>query len=194
MVCHPSSQPLGRRNSKSGGVYRKTAGNSTRLPDPKPQREDWLNLYAYADATTVRPSTGDTPRWKTLGAAPATESPDEPPPEIIGLAIASPLFALSAGERQITISLGFYDDDGGPLIAPGETAFSVQVSTAKGWAVPTGLEILSGANADYTKLDGIAMIPAGVTLLGLRLRLRDNRGEQAIGRAVRFQPLHQPPE
>ena len=151
-----------------------------RLPDPRPQREDWLNLYAYADATTVRPSTGDTPRWKTFGAAPLNESPDEPPPEIIGLAIASPLFALSAGERQITISFGFLDDGGGPLVAPGETAFSVQVSTAKGWAAPTSLEILSGANADYTKLDGIAMIPAGVTLLGLRLRLTIAAGAPPI--------------
>src|SRR2546423_638838 len=86
-------------------------------------------------------------------------------------AIPRPLFARGAGERKITVSLAFYADGGGPLIIPGEATFSVQVSTAKGWVAPTSLEIISGANADYSKLDGIAMIPGGVGLLGLRLRL-----------------------
>ncbi len=141
-----------------------------RMPDPLPQREDWLNLYATADATTVHPDSLDIPRWKTFGAAPAMQSPDQPPPEIIGLAIGSPLFALSTGARQITINLGFYDDGGGPLLSPSERALAVQVSTDKGWITPDGVEIVSGPGADYSRLDGIAPIPAG-TLLGLRLQL-----------------------
>src|SRR5262249_22772674 len=52
----------------------------TNLPDPVAQREDWLNLYAYDDATTVRRVVGDTPRWKTFGAAPTDQSIDQPPP------------------------------------------------------------------------------------------------------------------
>src|SRR5229473_1757263 len=103
----------------------------THMPDPLPRREDWLNLYAYADATIVQPATGDTPRWRTFGTAPDAQTADRPPPEIIGLAIGSPLFGLSIGARQITISLGFCDDGGGPLLAPAETALSVQVSTEK---------------------------------------------------------------
>ncbi len=141
------------------------------MPDPLPQREDWLNLYAYADATTVRPVTVDTPRWKTFGAAPDAQAENQRPPDLIGLAIGSPLFALSVGGRQITIGLGFYNDGGGPLLTPHEKAFSVQVSTEKGWYTPANVEILDGAAADYTKLDDIAPIPAGITLLGLRLRI-----------------------
>ena len=141
----------------------------TQMPDPLPRREDWLNLYAYADATTVRPAIGDTPRWKTFGAAPETQTADQPPADIIGLAIGSPLFALSAGGRQITINLGFYSDGRGALLMPNETAFSVQVSSEKGWITPASVEIVDGV--DYTKLDDIAAIPVRTTLLGLRLRL-----------------------
>jgi len=102
---------------------------------------------------------------------PATQTSDQPPPEVIGLAIGSPLFSLSTGDREITINLGFYDDGGGPLPAAAE-AFSVQVSTAKGWITPDSVDLAGGADVDYSKLDDIAPLPAGIRLLGLRLRLR----------------------
>jgi Baseplate J-like protein len=153
-------------------ILERAGRKRTQMPDPLPVREDWLNLYAYADATMLRPVNGDTSRWKTFGAAPEAQTSDQPPPpEVIGLAIGSPLFSLSSGDREITINLGFYDDGGGPLPTAAE-AFSVQVSTAKGWVTPDGVDIADGADVDYSKLDDIAPLPAGIHLLGLRLRLR----------------------
>ncbi len=167
MAASPATAPWPQAYDILERAWRKRA----HLPDPVARRDDWLNLYAYADATTVRPATGDTPRWKTFGAAPATQSQSEPPPAIIGLAIGSPLFALSTGTRRITITVGFFDDGGGPVLATTETALSVQVSTAKGWITPTNVAIAADAAVDYTKLDGIAPLPAGTKLLGLRVVL-----------------------
>jgi hypothetical protein len=152
-------------------ILERAGRKRTQIPDPLPVREDWLNLYAYRDATSLRPANGDTSRWRTFGAAPDVQTSDHPPPEVIGLAIGSPLFSLTTGDREITINLGFYDDGGGPLPAAAE-AFSVQVATAKGWVTPDSVDLADGADVDYSKLDDIAPIPAGVRLLGLRLRLR----------------------
>ena len=139
------------------------------LPDPMAQREDWLNLYAYADASTVKPAVGDTPRWRTFGAASAVQNQKQPPPATIGFAIGSPLFALSNGARCIAITIGFYDDSGGPLLTADETPIEVQISTAKGWVTPDKVQITAGAAIDYSKLDGIDPLPAATTLLGLRI-------------------------
>ncbi|MGJ5179584.1 hypothetical protein ACQR16_14970 [Bradyrhizobium oligotrophicum] len=154
-------------------ILERASRKRTQLPDPKPQRQDWLNLYAYADAPAVHPSPELESRWKTFGAAPPAPSADQPPPETIGLVIGSPLFALSAGTRQITLTFGFYDDGGGPIVAAPEQPFTVQVSTADGW-VSLGadkVEITGDATIDYSKLDDIAPIPGTTTLTGLRVRL-----------------------
>ncbi|HEX3349527.1 MAG TPA: hypothetical protein VHS58_15630 [Acetobacteraceae bacterium] len=154
-------------------ILERAQRNREQFPDPLARREEWLNLYAQADATAVRVGAakardGEPVRWKTFGAAPTAPTPSMPPPRILGLAIASPLFALSAGERQLVLTLAFYDDGGGPLLLPGETPFAVEVSTAKGWIEPAIVEL--GA-ADYAKLTDIAAVPTGTKLLGLSLRL-----------------------
>jgi hypothetical protein len=146
------------------------------LPDPLARKEEWRNLYAYADATAVQAQAAaaraDEPaRWKTFGAAPPAPSPNAPPPRVLGLAIASPLFALSAGDRQIVVTLGFHDDGGGtlqPLVDKplADTALAVEVTTAKGWTEPAGLE---ASAVYYASQPGVAKVPP--ELLGLSFRL-----------------------
>lgn len=154
-------------------ILERASRKRTQLPDPQPQRQDWLNLYAYADAPAVHPSPELESRWKTFGAAPLAQSPGQAPPETIGLAIGSPLFALSAGTRQITLNFGFYDDGGGLIVAAPEQPFSVQISTAEGWVTlgADKVEVAGDANVDYSKLDDIAPIPGTAKLIGLRVRL-----------------------
>src|SRR5262249_14335103 len=108
---------------------------------------------------------------------------DQPPPSVIGLAIGSPLFALSVGARQIVITLGFYDDSGGPLLAASETAPTGQGSTAKSWVTPNSGDITAGAAVDYGKLPGITPLPAGTTLLGLRVAVTLPASAPGIGQA-----------
>ncbi|NPU68832.1 hypothetical protein HL667_27785 [Bradyrhizobium sp. 83012] len=153
-------------------ILERASRKRTQLPIPRPERQDWLNLYPQADATTVHPSAELEQRWKTFGAAPA-QSPEQPPPESIGLVIGSPLFALSAGTRQIILTFGFYDDGGGPIVAAPEQPFSVQVSTADGWVTlgADKVEMTGDGAVDYSKLDDIAPIPGTTTLIGLRVRL-----------------------
>ncbi|MGC2776850.1 MAG: hypothetical protein WA418_14575 [Bradyrhizobium sp.] len=154
-------------------ILERASRKRTQLPDPRPQRQDWLNLYANADASIVHPSPELEQRWKTFGAAPPGQSPDRPPPEAIGLAIGSPLFALSAGTRQITLTFGFYDDGGGSIVAATEQPFSVQVSTDNGWVTlgADKVEIAGDATIDYGSLDDIAPIPGTTSFIGLRVRL-----------------------
>ncbi|GLH76295.1 hypothetical protein SSBR45G_12030 [Bradyrhizobium sp. SSBR45G] len=154
-------------------ILERASRKRTQLPDPQPQRQDWLNLYAYADASIVHPSAELDTRWKTFGAAPPAQSPDQAPPETIGVAIGSPLFALSAGTRQITLVFGFYDDGGGAIVVAPEQPFSVQVSTADGFVTlgADKIEVTGDAGIDYSKLDDIAPIPGTTKLIGLRVRL-----------------------
>ena len=104
------------------------------LVDLPPRRMINLGLCANADATEVRSAMGDQARWKTFGG-PDLRSASQSPAAHTGLAIGSPLFALSSGARQITIRLAFHDDDGELLEASGESSvpFAVQASTEKGW-------------------------------------------------------------
>jgi hypothetical protein len=79
------------------------------------QIERWQNIYAAADAPRVQVRPGQSeeismPRWRTFGANPEPHDPDYPLPAVSGLAIASPLLALAAGERTITLKLVFQDD------------------------------------------------------------------------------------
>lgn len=148
------------------------------LPDPLAQKEEWVNLYAYPDATAVKaPSaasrTDEPVRWKVFGAAPSAQSEDMPPPRELGIAIASPLFGLSVGDRQIVLTLAFYKDgDDGKKGATSsfqddKTPLAVELSTAKGWVEPT----LDTNAVDYAKLADIVPVPEGTNLFGLELRL-----------------------
>ncbi|MCU0837335.1 MAG: baseplate J/gp47 family protein [Rhodospirillales bacterium] len=145
-----------------------------RLPRPVAQREEWINLYAYEDATTVqvRPAEAGEghPRWKLFGRPAPAPQPDAPPAEIIGFAIASPLLTLTAGTRQITLTLGMLKaGTKTPLIdAAAPPPFSVRISTAKGWIEPQSVTF---ADADYATLDGITPIPAATPLIGLKITL-----------------------
>ncbi|CCD92148.1 conserved hypothetical protein [Bradyrhizobium sp. ORS 375] len=159
--------------SQSYDILERASRKRTQLPDPKPQRQDWLNLYAYADARTVHPSAELDTRWKTFGAAPPVQSQDQPPPETIGLVIGSPLFALSAGTRQITLIFGCIDDGGGPIVVGAEQPFSVQISTADGWLTlgADKIEVTGDASIDYGKLDDVAPVPGTTKIISLRVRL-----------------------
>lgn len=91
--------------------------------EPDPTRDTWLNLVASDDATL-----GGADRWPLMGT-PEPAAGSEPPD--LGLVIASPLLALSGGERTIRLTLGFQAEEG----ADHELAdvLSAEVSTEKGW-------------------------------------------------------------
>lgn len=163
------------RWAETDDILERAQRQRERLPEPVARKIEWINLYAQANATTalVGPQAAgadDLPRWKPFGRAALAPKPEAPPPEIIGLAVASPLLALSAGSRQITLTLGILKSGiKEPLIEPGEPApFSVRVSTAKGWIEPQSVVI---ADADYGALEDIEPIPAPTPLLGLKFTL-----------------------
>ena len=134
---------------------------------PVAQKEEWLNLYAAADATSVVVNVGDTAeaatpvRWKTFGQAQTSVSKLSPPPEF-GWAISSPLLALSQGQRTVTLTLGFqaeqfneatiralfslppasHNNAAAPFaIDQNSSPFRIQVSTEDGWVEPTIVKI-----------------------------------------------------
>ena len=114
------------------GVLERAQRIQQQFPDPLPRKEEWLNLYAYPDATAVLggaapAGSGEAVRWKTFGAAPDVATPSQPTSPLLGIAIASPLFLLSGGDRQVTITLAFYDDGGGQLLQPGQSPFAIDV-------------------------------------------------------------------
>jgi hypothetical protein len=136
------------------------------LPEPVAQKEDWLNLYPYADATAVEVENGSGaesqhPRWKTFGQPILDTGPDSPPPPTFGWAISSPQLALSQGERTVTLTLGFdagrFDEDKIDPFIPQQAVtlqanqgpFSLELSTAKGWAQPAPIRVERGL---YTQL------------------------------------------
>lgn len=93
-------------------------------PPPVAQRETWLALHPKADAI----GDGKVP-WSLFGDVAHNAAP------CIGFAIGTPMFKLSHGTRTIKLSLDFLS----PLSeAPSEpnTAFRLELSTAKGWFVP----------------------------------------------------------
>lgn len=97
-------------------------------PPPVAQRETWLALHPKADAI----GDGKVP-WSLFGDVAHNAAP------CIGFAIGTPMFKLSHGTRTIKLSLDFLS----PLSeAPSEpnTAFRLELSTAKGWFVPAAPE------------------------------------------------------
>jgi hypothetical protein len=76
----------------------------TQLPEPIAQVVEVHNVYAYANATTVRDN--ESPGWKTFGGRPAAVNAEEPRGAMLGWALRSPLLSLSEGARTITITFG----------------------------------------------------------------------------------------
>ena len=75
----------------------------------------WDNLYAAQDATQVQVQqnlAGDstTPRWRTFGQGYSPSQTGSKPAKI-GFAIASPLLALAEGQRSITLTLAFREEE-----------------------------------------------------------------------------------
>jgi hypothetical protein len=144
-----------------------------RLPEPIAQREHWRALWDYEDARSASPAAGAA--WRCFGGVPPDQGPAHVPAGI-GWAIASPVLALSAGRRRITLTLAFRDDGGGPLVAPiddhGDSVmkipFLVTLSGGKGWIEPQETRF---APVDYWKLPGIEPVQAGIALAGLQITL-----------------------
>jgi len=127
------------------------------LPEPVARRIEWRNLYAAADATKLRVRSGldsdsQAPRWHTFGAKPSSSDQAAPPEASFGWAIASPMLALSEGERTIVLTLGFASDafsEPKILAALEQEAFIVEVTGEKAWLTPSTLDYTTG---DYATL------------------------------------------
>ena len=135
--------------------------NWQNFKDPAPECVEWRNLHPAPDATAVlaqaapadpQPHALALPRWKTFGRAEVAGA-DDPPPPVLGWAIASPLLALAEGQRSIVLTLGF---DGDPasfdvgeirrLFASDNPAgagrpLQALLSTAKGWLEPDSFKV-----------------------------------------------------
>lgn len=127
------------------------------LPEPRPRRIEWRNLYPQRDATRVTVTVGlasddEHARWQTFGAKPVAASQDAPPTVGFGWALASPMLALAEGERSVVLTLGFAPQGWDPAkiaAALQAGAFAVEVTTAKGWTAPTSVVVTHG---DYEAL------------------------------------------
>jgi len=97
-------------------------------PPPVAQRETWLALHPKADAI----GDGKVP-WSLFGDVAHNAAP------CIGFAIGTPMFKLSHGTRTIKLSLDFLNPLSEALPEP-NTAFRMELSTAKGWFVPAAPE------------------------------------------------------
>jgi len=150
-----------------------------RFPDPVAQIENWVNLHAHVDATSV--TVGDdanNPRWQTFGGVVPESGTEDQPAENMGWAVASPMLALSAGARRIHLTLGFRHDEfdatriaslfqaGVVAINDYEGPFPIEISTKKGWGRPNSIEAklgnyrsLSGVDRDFDPpLEGLQLI------------------------------------
>lgn len=141
--------------------------------EPVAQKEEWLNLYATEDATSVKVADlSGTPRWRTFGQGRQVPGKDQPPAPLLGWAIASPMFCLSQGQRKVVLTLAFRADSfnqdkiGAFLEKPENYPFQVEASGEKGWVVPDSVQIESIA---YTPPPGSP--PSQVPLQALRLTL-----------------------
>ena len=155
-----------------------------RLPEPVAQKEHWRALWAYADARSAN-AGADATAWRCFGGVPADAGPAHLPASI-GWAIASPVLALSTGRRRITLTLGFHDDGGGPLLAPVDDhsaspqklPFIVTLSSAKDWIEgnPTTF-----AEVDYKKVPGVEPVDPGTKIIGLQVTLLLDETAPEIG-------------
>jgi hypothetical protein len=137
-----------------------------RLPEPRVERETWLNLHAAADATSVVASSAGgaaaKPQpWKTFGQQPPRKAIDPAESGLIGWAISSPLLLLGQGVREIVLTLGFRSEgfDAAkltPLLASEQKPLAIQLSTEKGWRTRPA----SFAVGDYRTLSAASSPPA----------------------------------
>ncbi|HEY8207153.1 MAG TPA: baseplate J/gp47 family protein [Myxococcaceae bacterium] len=146
------------------------------LPEPVAQKVEVRNVYAWADATQVK--AGSTPSgWRTFGQRPTDADDQHPQGATLGWSLRSPLLSLSEGTRSLTLTLGLRkagfdgptflaalgltpaDRSGEKLARALEGAFSIEVSTAKGW-IALGLDTaklaLGAPGDDYWSLLGVA--------------------------------------
>ncbi|HET9397827.1 MAG TPA: baseplate J/gp47 family protein, partial [Sphingomicrobium sp.] len=153
------------------------------LPEPVAQKEHWRALWAYDDARAAR--VGDEAQaWRCFGGVPADAGPGHAP-AMIGWAIASPVLALTSGRRQISLTLGFYDDDGGALVAPVDDhgnsprklPFAVSLSGEKGWIEPTAT---SFAEVDYARVPGVEPVDPATPLIALQVTLAIDETAAAV--------------
>jgi len=120
---------------------------------PVALKQEWRNIYANADAASIKPANlVGTPRWRTFGQRRPARNPSQAPAPLLGWAIASPLFCLSQGQRDLTLTLVFqaeaYDSEKiAALLAGPAPVFLVEATTAEGWVAPSSLKIESG---DYS--------------------------------------------
>jgi len=121
-----------------------------------PYEIKWRNIFPMDDATQLTVSLGvtseeETPRWETFGRKLEETSKDEPPPNVYGWAISSPILMLSAGTRTIELTLEFAGEqfnknDISDLLKNGENdwrfyPFIVEVTTEDGWITPQSVTI-----------------------------------------------------
>ncbi|KAA3660477.1 MAG: hypothetical protein DWQ10_06585, partial [Calditrichaeota bacterium] len=122
------------------------------LEEPVAAYVEWKNLYAYADATTVKEISRDATRWKTFGRPQGMITKDQVPTYSFGWAITSPLLLLSQGTRTINLSLRFSKDEfdadairhafgdetelNNLKVAKGTGPFLIEISTGKSWIEP----------------------------------------------------------
>jgi hypothetical protein len=121
------------------------------LPEPLAQKEEWLNLYAAADATEIEAGLGietdnENPRWKTFGQGYPRVNIEEKPATTFGWAFTSPLLSLDQGERTITLTLGFdaqefvHQDINELFSEDKPNPFVIQISGEKGWLEPDTID------------------------------------------------------
>jgi hypothetical protein len=126
-----------------------------KLTEPVAQKEEWLNLYAAEDATSIHAESGiageeEYPRWKTFGQRAADADGESRSPASLAWAISSPLLSLSQGKRMITLTLGFQASSFDlhaiePLLTDGSVLpFRAEVSTEKGWVEPESTAVRIG--------------------------------------------------
>jgi hypothetical protein len=155
--------------------------NRENFPQPVAQKEEWRNLYPFADATTVGVTLSieqetDTSRWKTFGRVPLTVDTDTPPLPSFGWALCSPLLSLSQGMRTVTLTLGFASeqfDDQAIASVLALDPFQVQLSTEKGWVEPDVVTLKSGSYAALSRVTD----PPAASLKALQVEMTLN--EQA---------------
>ena len=152
-------------------------------PEPVAQKQHWRALWAYGDARTARDGE-DAPAWRCFGGVPPDVGPQLAPAQI-GWAIGSPVLALTTGRRRITLTLGFFADKGGPLIAPADDhsnspqklPFNVTLSSAKGWIEPT---ITSFAEVKYADVKDAAPVDSETPLIALQVTVTLDETAPAI--------------
>ncbi|MBE7170240.1 MAG: baseplate J/gp47 family protein [Williamsia sp.] len=123
---------------------------------PEPLLESWENPVATRDARKKAAARGEHHQFNTFSKPGATDTGDDQPVEI-GFAIASPVLLLQEGERTITLTLSFREDNPLSALPAPFQPFSFFLSSSKGWielkagsTLNPGSYIAGGSGEDYT--------------------------------------------